>query len=159
MWYIKSRSSQLKSTRYNTIFFHEYSLYIYTWWRHQVETFFASLAICEWNSPAPSKFPTQRPVTRSFDVSFDLRQNKRLCEQWWGWWFETPLRHLWRHCNVYIPYRVHLEHTKDFLRLASPLRSLEKKKGGGGFSNGEGEPRGVFCLLWVQSPLIFYVRQ
>ena len=33
--------------------------------------------------------PTQRPVTRSFDVYFDLSQNKRLSKQSWGWWFET----------------------------------------------------------------------
>ena len=36
---------------------------------------------------------TQRPVTRSLDVFFDLRLNKRLSKQWWGWWFETPSRH------------------------------------------------------------------
>ena len=29
----------------------------------------------------PGDFPTQRPVTRSFDVYFDLRLNKRLCKQ------------------------------------------------------------------------------
>ena len=27
--------------------------------------------------------------------------NKRLSKQSWGWWFETPSRPLWRHCNVY----------------------------------------------------------
>ena len=37
---------------------------------------------------------------RSFDVFFDLRLNKRLSKQRWTWWFETPLRLLWRHCNV-----------------------------------------------------------
>ena len=31
--------------------------------------------------------PAQRPVTRSFDVFFDLRSNKRLSKQWRGWWF------------------------------------------------------------------------
>ena len=41
------------------------------------------------NSPVPNEFHAQRPVTRSFDVSFDLRQDKRLSKQWWGWWFET----------------------------------------------------------------------
>ena len=40
----------------------------YTWWLHQMETFFALLAICAGNSPVPGEFPTQRPVTRSFDV-------------------------------------------------------------------------------------------
>ena len=38
----------------------------------------ALLAICAGNSPVPGEFPTQRPVTRSFDVFFDLRPNKRL---------------------------------------------------------------------------------
>ena len=46
-----------------------------TWWRHQMETFSALLAICAENSPVPGEFPAQRPVTRSFDVFFDLRLN------------------------------------------------------------------------------------
>ena len=44
-------------------------IYPVSWWRHQVETFSALLAICAGNSPVPSEFPAQRPVTRSFDVS------------------------------------------------------------------------------------------
>ena len=48
----------------------------------------------------PGEFPTQRPVTRSFDVFFDLRLNKRFSKQSWGWWFETLSRPLWRHRNV-----------------------------------------------------------
>ena len=47
------------------------------------------------------EFPAQRPVTRSFDVFFDLRLNERLSKQSWGWWFETPSCSLWRHCNVW----------------------------------------------------------
>ena len=39
-------------------------------------------------------------VTRSFDVFFDLRLNKRLSKQSWGWWFETLSCPLWRHCNI-----------------------------------------------------------
>ena len=39
-------------------------------------------------------------VTRSFDVSFDLRPNKRLSKQLWGWWFVPSSRSLWRQCNV-----------------------------------------------------------
>ena len=50
-------------------------------------------------SPVTGEFPAQRPVTRSFDVFSDLRLNKRLSKQSWGWWFETPPRPLWRHCN------------------------------------------------------------
>ena len=48
----------------------------------------------------PGEFPTQRPVTRSFDVFFDLRLNKRLSKHSWGWWFETLSLSLWRHHNV-----------------------------------------------------------
>ena len=48
----------------------------------------------------PGEFPTQRPVTRSFDVSFDLRLNKWLSKQPQGWWFEMPSWSLWRLCNV-----------------------------------------------------------
>ena len=47
-----------------------------TWWRHQMETFAALLALCGGNSPVTGEFPSQRPVTRSFDVFFDLRLNK-----------------------------------------------------------------------------------
>ena len=35
------------------------------WWRHQMETFSALLAICAGNSPVAGEFPAQRPVTRS----------------------------------------------------------------------------------------------
>ena len=70
-----------------------------TWGRHQMETFSVLLAICAGNSPVPGEFPTQIPVTRSFDVFFDLRLNKWLSKQSWGWWFETLPRPLWRLSN------------------------------------------------------------
>ena len=43
------------------------------WWRHRIEAFSALLALCAGNSPVTGEFPTQRPVTRSFDGFFDLR--------------------------------------------------------------------------------------
>ena len=72
-----------------------------------METFSALLALCARNSPVTGEFPEQRPVTPCFDVFFDLRLNKRLSKQSWGWWFETPSRSLWRHCNgeLYIGIR------------------------------------------------------
>ena len=73
---------------------------IWSWWRYEMETFSALLAICAGNSPVPGEFPTQRPVTQSFDVFFDLRLNKRLSKQSWGWWFEMPSHPLWRHHKV-----------------------------------------------------------
>ena len=46
-----------------------------SWWRHQMETFSALLALCAGNSPVTGEFPSQRPVTWSFVVFFDLRRN------------------------------------------------------------------------------------
>ena len=66
------------------------------WWRHQMETFSASPALCAGNSPVTS----ERPVTRSFDIFFILRQNKRLDKQSRRRWFKMPSRSLWRHCNA-----------------------------------------------------------
>ena len=70
------------------------------WWRHQMETFSALLALCEGNPLVTGGF--QRPVMRSFDGFFDLRLNKRLNKQSKHRWFETPSRSLWRHCNACI---------------------------------------------------------
>ena len=73
----------------------------FPWWRHK--TFSALLALCVGNSPDTSDFPSQRPVTRSFDVLFDLRLNQRLSKQWKPRWFETPSRSFWRRCNASWP--------------------------------------------------------
>ena len=62
-------------------------------------TFSALVALCAGNSPVTGEFPSQRPLTRSFDVFLDPRQNKRFSKQSRGWWFETPSSSLWRHCN------------------------------------------------------------
>ena len=76
------------------------SLAVWTWWRHQMETFSALLALSAGNSPVLGEFPAQRPVTRTFDVFFDLHPNKWQSKQWWGWRFETPSCPLWRHRNA-----------------------------------------------------------
>ena len=90
-------------------------LVLLPWWRHQMETFFALLAICAGNLQTTGEFPAQRPVMRSFDVFFDLCLNKRLRQQSWGWWFETLSHPLWRHCNA-------AEHPIHFARLRSLSR-------------------------------------
>ena len=54
----------------------------------------------------PGELPTQRPVTRSFDVFFHLRLNKRLSKQPWGWWFETLYWSLWRHRNAELSLQI-----------------------------------------------------
>ena len=58
-----------------------------SWRHHQMETFSALLAVCVENSLVTYEFPSQRPVTRSYDVLFDPRLNKRVNEQsWLGIW-------------------------------------------------------------------------
>ena len=89
------------------------SVYLEPWGRHQMERFSTLLAICKGNSPVTGDFPPQRPMTRNFDVFFDLRLNNRFSKQSWTWWFETPSRSLLRHCNVTRP--VH------WLILVAPL--------------------------------------
>ena len=72
-----------------------------------MKTFSALLALCAGNSPVTGEFPSQRPVTRSFDVFFDLRLDKRLSKNSRRRWFETQSRSFWRHCNVFsTPYRL-----------------------------------------------------
>ena len=46
-----------------------------------METYSALLALCEGNSPVTGEFPSQRQVTRSFEVFFDLSLKKRLCNR------------------------------------------------------------------------------
>ena len=72
-----------------------------SWWRHQIDAF-------------SRYWPFVRGIHRSLVISPHKGQwrgalmicalNKRLSKQWWGWWFETPSRSLWRHCNVYIDF-------------------------------------------------------
>ena len=55
-----------------------------------METFSALLALCAGNSPVYVEFPSQRPVTRSFDIFFDLRLNN-------DWVNNREAGHLRRH--------------------------------------------------------------
>ena len=77
------------------------SRYQKRWWRHQMEKFSAFLALCERNPPVTGGFPSQRPVTQSFGVFFDLRLNKRLSKQSKRRLFGTPSCSLLHHCNEY----------------------------------------------------------
>ena len=76
----------------------------------------------------PGDFPTQRPVTRSFGVFFDLRLNKRLSKQPWGWWFETPSSSLWRHCNAQgmSTWHIILRHIVDMLKVSRFITSKKR---------------------------------
>ena len=103
-----------------SMWFHQFAMQCYNWfcsrpwWRDQMETFSALLAICAVNSPVNGEFHAQRPVTRSLDDLFDLRLNKRLSKQWWGGCFETLSCPLWRHCNAML---VGIHSERDVLLL------------------------------------------
>ena len=80
-----------------------------------METFSALLAICAGNSPVPGEFPTQRPVTRSFDFFFDLRLNKPLSQQSWG----LCLRRYRAHYDVIVMEWKTMDVCQDSLRQLS----------------------------------------
>ena len=101
--------------------------HILPWWRHQMETISALLTLCAGNSSVTGEFPAQRPVTRGFDVFFDLRLNKHLSKQSWCRWFETPSRSLWHHWNDKWEYNICQTGTgcRKTIRIPFPL-FLEK---------------------------------
>ena len=80
-----------------------------------MEAFSALLAICAGNSPVTGEFPAQRPVTRSFDVFFDLRLNKRLSDNGEA----GDLRRHRAHYDVTAmpEIMIHKEHKQDHIRV------------------------------------------
>ena len=70
-----------------------YSWYIFTWWRYQMATFSALLALCEVNPPVTSGIISKRPVTRSVDVFIQLCLNKRFSKQSWAWCLRSHRAH------------------------------------------------------------------
>ena len=133
-----------------------------TWWRHQMETFSALLAICAGNSPVTGEFPSQRSVTRSLMFSLICALNKRLSKQSWGWWFVTPSRPLWRHCNLQsvdiYPQQSTTKrrlctvrcryNTFNFLRNPHQRQPIARPLG-----------RDMGCLLWFNTFIIFCLSQ
>ena len=122
-----------------------------------METFSALLVICAGNSPVPGELPAQRPVTRSLDVLFDLRLNKRLSKQSWGWWFETLSRRLWRHRNVddihtgvetYIAFVAAFASKKCFFSLLAG-RCMGSKHKKMCFCNAPMGRHNIFSEIWI----------
>ena len=72
-----------------------WNFWVQTWWRHQMETFSASLAICAGNSPVHGEFPH----TKASDAEL-------LCFRWsaWinGWANNREAGDLRRHCAHYV---------------------------------------------------------
>ena len=103
-------------------------------WEH----FSVLLAFCAVNSPVTGEFPSQRPVTRSFDVFFDLSLNKRLNKQSRRRWFETPSRS-WRHSKeVWCIFQV---------TIADPSQQRRRTHSS---DKGPGCRRSI-CWMWARS--------
>ena len=64
-----------------------------------METYSTLLALCAGNSPVDGEFLAQRPVTWSFDDLISCAWINDRVLQLWGWWFESPSRLSWCHCN------------------------------------------------------------
>ena len=77
-----------------------------SWWRHEMETFSALLVFCAGNSPVTGEKGQRRRVLM---FSLICALNKRWNRQSWIWWFETPSRPLWRHCNVFPGHRSNIQ--------------------------------------------------
>ena len=120
------------------------------WWRNQMEAFSALLILYEGNPSVTSGFPSQRPVTRSFDVFYDLRLNKRLSKPPKRRWFETPLRSLWRYCNgLNVPIIIQTNLTSCALNVYFSVRPKLSNKIGTNRSHGSGWDVDITSLLTV----------
>ena len=74
--------------------------FIDTWWRHQMEAFPRHWPFVRGIHRSPVNSPHKGQWRGALMLYFVLHLNKRLSKQSWGWWFETPSRPLWRHCNI-----------------------------------------------------------
>ena len=92
-------------------------------WCHQMETFFMLLALCAGNSPVTGEFPSQRPVTWSFDVFFDLRINGWVNNHEAGDW-----RHPHNHYDVTVMYENTNIHPCDVSTLCRCCLSNHRPK-------------------------------
>ena len=97
LWFLKKYRQHNK----NSIFSQTALIWYEPIMRHMVRVLFVMTSsngntvrvtgLCEGNPPVAGGFPSQRPVTRSFDDFFDVRLNKRLNKQ----------SICWRHYNAH----------------------------------------------------------
>ena len=114
----------------------------HTWWRHQMETFSALLAICAGNSPVTGEFHAQMPVTRSFDAFFDMCLNKCLSPLW----CHCNAEHLWYDEQTLVPVMAWCHQARShYLKQCSPSSMMQY---------------GISRLQWIDlinSPVLGYV--
>ena len=84
------------SSRYSTYF---QPRNFTTWWRHQTEAFPRYWPFVRWIHRSPVNSPHKGQWRGALIFSLICALNKLLSKQSWGWWFGTPSRSLWCHCN------------------------------------------------------------
>ena len=92
-----------------------------------METFSVLMALCAENSTATGEFPSQRLVTQSCGVFFELRVNKLLIKQSRRQWFVLPMGSLWWHCNdlgctyIFYLFIIHQNFEKEIVHFMANL--------------------------------------
>ena len=95
-----------------------------------METFSVLMALCAENSTATGEFPSQRLVTQSCGVFFELWVNKLLIKQSRPQWFVLPMRSVWWHCNdlgctyIFYLFLIHQNFEKEIVHF---MVNLEHK--------------------------------
>ena len=91
-----------------------------SWWRHQMESFYALSAPCAGNSPVTGVFPRQiASDAELWCFLWSAHEKTQLSKQLRRRWFETPWRSLWRHCNeLWVLLRV----PAPFAKILQPTR-------------------------------------
>ena len=84
-------------------------------WRHDMETFSMLLVLCDGNRPVNCGLSSQGPVSRNFDIFFDVHLSKQLSNHSGPRLFVTPSWLLWRHNNT-LCFTSHIVWTAQTLR-------------------------------------------
>ena len=95
---------------------YSHNLIITSWWRHQMETFSALLALCEGKPPVIGGFPHKCQWRGAMMFSLiNKRLNKHSRRRWLG----TSSPSLWSHCNVHAEAFSSPPHSKKWLEQLS----------------------------------------
>ena len=124
-----------------------------SWWRHQMETFPRHWLFVRGIHRSLVNSPHKGQWRGALMFSLIYALNKRLSKQSWGWWFETPTRSLWSHCNAcpffltvtWINHRgLVTSHCVKELTVKVQFRGLELFKRNGALFQEEFYPPSIF---------------
>ena len=116
--FTEPRGNQVSDEQARSFLYHWHWNQNVSWWRHQMEALSALLALCAGNSPVSGEFPAQTPVTRNFDVFFDLSLIKRLSKYSWCCgdlrrhraYYDVIVMLRWKNCRQWPPQKLSYWH-------------------------------------------------